>query len=68
MLRENDKLTEALIQIIQSLPETKQEKIARKITRKAKPRSKWAKMFKSQSDKEAQPFFLNANDEKEWRW
>ena len=68
MLREEDKLTEALIQIIQSLPETKKEKIARKITKKAKPRANWARLFKSMKDKSVQPFFLNANDEKEWRW
>ena len=68
MLREEDKLTEALIQIIQSLPETKKEKIASEITKKAKPRANWARLFKSQKDKSVQPFFLNANDEKEWRW
>jgi hypothetical protein len=36
MLKEEDKLTEALIQIIQSLPETKREKIARNIAGKSK--------------------------------
>lgn len=48
MLREEDKLTETLIQIIQSLPETKKEKIARTITKKTKPRANWAKLFKLQ--------------------
>jgi len=45
MLREDDKLTEALIQIIQSLPETKKEKIARNIMRKRK--SKVARNLRS---------------------
>lgn len=36
MLKEEDKLTDALIQFIQALPETKREKIARKITPKKK--------------------------------
>ena len=35
---------------------------------KAKPRANWARMFKSESDEDVQPFFLNANDEKEWQW
>ena len=40
MLKENDKLTDALIQIIQSLPEAKREKIARNITGKSKKKIK----------------------------
>ena len=32
-----------------------------------KPRSNWAKLFKTGTT-EATPFFLNNNDEKEWQW
>ena len=40
MLRESDKFTEALIQIIQSLPDAKRERIARKIAVRAKRKNK----------------------------
>ena len=39
MLKESDKLTDTLIQIIQALPETKREKIARNITGRLKLKS-----------------------------
>jgi len=41
MLKENDKLTEALIQIIQSLPETNRKAIAENLTEKKSKRSKF---------------------------
>ncbi len=36
--------------------------------KKTNPRFNWAKLFKKAGNGETLPFFLNANDEKEWRW
>ncbi len=51
MLKENDKLTETLIQIIQSLPETKREKIARNITGKRQVKSKPKRKIRAKKEK-----------------
>lgn len=51
MLKESDKLTDALIQIIQSLPETKREKIARKIVVRTTRKKKISKAATGQKKK-----------------
>ncbi|MDZ4845533.1 MAG: hypothetical protein SH857_08290 [Chitinophagales bacterium] len=51
MLRESDKLTDTLIQIIQSLSETKRKKIARNITGKSKLKSKAKRKIRDKKDK-----------------
>ncbi|MDZ4844312.1 MAG: hypothetical protein SH857_02055 [Chitinophagales bacterium] len=51
MLKESDKLTDTLIQIIQSLPETKKEKIARNIFGRKKHKSKINKAASGQKKK-----------------
>lgn len=51
MLKDDDKLTEALIQIIQALPETKREKIAKNISSKSKLKLKPKRKPRSKKDK-----------------
>ncbi len=50
MLKESDKLTDTLIQIIQALPETNREKIARNIIGKSKSKAKPKRKVRTKKD------------------